>query len=337
MKYPLSHIIFETAKACNLSCLYCYNHWRPENACDDTSDRLRWKTLKKIIKKIDFQRITFTGGEPFLTKDVEEHVLYSRMKKKFVNIISNGNVGSNEQYQTMSDLGVSLIQFPLLSHTNEIHDRLTGRNGSFQKVVNSIKFFKSQNTDICTVFVLTKMNIEQFEKTLEFAKNIGVKRVLLARFNVGGNGIKNMHKLIISKDELNETFSLAEKLANQLNIKITANVCVPHCVVNPDDYKNLFISSCSANFKKRPITIDAFGDIRLCNHSPKIVGNIHKDKLEDIFNIDYVKSWEGCKPAYCTNCDLWNKCRGGCRAASEQVNGSIETVDPIVKELLITK
>ena len=29
----------------------------------------------------------------------------------------------------------------------------------------------------------------------------------------------------------------------------------------------------------------------------------------------------------------WNMCRGGCRAASEQVGGTLQQVDPIVKEL----
>lgn len=234
MKFPLSNVIFETAKACNLSCKYCYNHWRqPGSTFDDASDKVRWKTLKRIIKKIDFQRITFTGGEPFLIKDLEEHILYCRMKKKAVNVISNGNCGTDERYTVLDELGVSIMQFPLLADNSEVHDSLTNQIGSFDKVLNSIKFFRDRKANVCTVFVMTKKNISYIEQTIKYAEKLGVNNFMLARFNIGGMGIHNVDELLISSKLLNNAFQLAEDMAPKLNIKLSANVCVPHCVVNP--------------------------------------------------------------------------------------------------------
>lgn len=335
MKYPLSNIIFETTKSCNLSCLYCYNHWRtPGNTFEESSDKIRWKTLKKIIRKIDFQRITFTGGEPFLTKDLLEHILYCRMKRKSVNVISNGNIGVNNQYEMINSLGVSLIQFPLLADTACIHDELTGKMGSFNKVIESIKFLSNKKTEICAVFVLTKKNVKFLESTLKFAEKLGVNNFMLARFNIGGNGINNMDKLLVTSKKLNDAFHLADNFAINTKMQITANVCVPYCIINPSDFKKLYISSCGADFKKRPITIDAFGEVRLCNHSPNSIGNIHKNSMKSMFDSSYVKSWEDICPQYCKGCKHWEKCRGGCRAASEQIGKGIASEDPIIKSIL---
>lgn len=334
MKFPISNIIFETAKDCNLSCLYCYNHWKVhENSFKDATDKIRWKTLKTIIKKIDFQRITFTGGEPFLTRDLLEHLLHCRMKRKSVNVISNGNIGSYEQYGIINDLGVSLIQFPLLSDKESVHDELTGKIGSFRKVVDSIKFFNYSQTEVCAVFVLTRKNVNYLKSTIKYAEELGVEKFMLARFNIGGSGISNIKKLLVSSKELNDSFHLADDLATKTRMQISANVCVPYCIINPADFKKLYISSCGSDFKKRPITIDAFGDVRLCNHSPKSIGNIHNNSLDRMFNSDYVKSWEDICPQYCDGCNHWEQCRGGCRAASEQLGLGLINEDPIIHSM----
>ena len=39
----------------------------------------------------DVEQVTFTGGEPFLAERFSELVLYTRMKRKQVAIITNGN------------------------------------------------------------------------------------------------------------------------------------------------------------------------------------------------------------------------------------------------------
>jgi radical SAM protein with 4Fe4S-binding SPASM domain len=41
--------------------------------------------------------------------------------------------------------------------------------------------------------------------------------------------------------------------------------------------------------------------------------------------------WEESKPEHCADCELYNKCLGGCRAAAEQMGLSLNNPDPIIE------
>jgi radical SAM protein with 4Fe4S-binding SPASM domain len=333
MKQPLRYIIFETTRDCNLSCRYCYNYWNTKRSKEHPKQTYSksLKTIKKLFSLGQIQHITFTGGEPFLSERFPEVVLYCRMKNKNVTVISNGNGAGSEEYKTLIDMGVSLFEFPIQSYDPMVHDYLTQVNGSWERSVESIKSVLNYKGNAVAVIVLTKINIADIEKTLEFLNNTGVKQIMLARFNIGGRGIIYKDELIPRKSDLQQAFKTANEYSRKNGITISSNVCVPHCIINPKEYPSLFISSCSADITRRPITIDYTGDFRLCNHSPIIIGNIFKDKPENIFSSEYISSWRNNIPEYCKECNIWEKCLGGCRAASEQIGQDVGQVDPIVK------
>ncbi|HEX2958256.1 MAG TPA: SPASM domain-containing protein [Chitinispirillaceae bacterium] len=133
---------------------------------------------------------------------------------------------------------------------------------------------------------------------------------MLARYNIGGRGIQQAHDIL------------------------SANVCVPFCIINPKDYSNIPISSCGEAFTRRPITIDSSGNLRICNHSPAIIGNIHSDSIQKMAESDYVNSWKTTQPTNCQTCAQWIKCRGGCRAASEQIGKSLDNKDPVTSSII---
>jgi radical SAM protein with 4Fe4S-binding SPASM domain len=154
---------------------------------------------------------------------------------------------------------------------------------------------------------------------------------------VGGRGIENAKILLPSLSQLRLAFHTANEFTQVSAMRISANVCVPHCIVDPKDYPNIPISSCASDLTKRPVTIDSFGNFRMCNHSPRILGNIHSAHIGSIFTSDYAKSWQTSCPAYCSCCNLWTQCMGGCRAASEQLGKLLDSEDPIIGLLTCRK
>jgi len=116
MKVKLPQITFELTSVCNLKCKYCYNIWKTPNNTDFqqfNSYKQAKKKLKRIFKVADVKHITFTGGEPFLSARFPELVLYARMKKKSVTIITNGNSANKSDYKQMLDLKVRLFELPV--------------------------------------------------------------------------------------------------------------------------------------------------------------------------------------------------------------------------------
>ncbi len=333
MKTKLSYIIFEVTSVCNLRCRYCYNPWKRPGEQDqhDNSYKQAKKTLKRIFKLADINHVTMTGGEPFMAERFLELVLFCRMQKKGVTIISNGTVASNDDYQNLIDLGVDLFEFPFHSIEPEIHDYLTQVPGSHAKVMNSFKYVTEHKGLVVPAIVITGVNYKNVGERIRFMKKeFGINSMMLNRFNIGGTGIKEIENIKITNEQLSEAFKEAEAAAKELQLTVTSNVCTPFCVLNPKDYPHIPMSSCSSSVVNMPLTLDINGDMRLCNHSPVVVGNIYKDKLEDMFKSDYVKTWKTTIPEYCKGCELFPECLGGCRAASEQVGKSILDVDPVV-------
>ena len=333
MKQRLPYIIFETNTVCNLDCLYCYNIWkRPGNPTSSSNSyKSAIRTLKKLFSSAIIESITFTGGEPLLTERFSELVLFCRIKKASVTIITNGCSGENTQYQELASLGVGQFILPLHSSRPLVHDQMTRKPGSHAKVLNSIKAIQVLNKSLVIDIVLTKMNIGHIKETIEFINKLGIKKIMLTRYNIGGEGIKNEDRLIPDLKDLRNSFSQANLSAKELQMDISSNVCTPLCILSPNDYDSIPTFSCSSDISKMPVTIDIEGNMRMCNHSPHVIGNIFTRKLDDLLNDDYVHSWKNIKPDYCASCNLYDQCFGGCRAASEQIGTGLTSPDPLIE------
>lgn len=334
MKIKLPHITFECTSVCNLNCLYCYNIWKmPGNNhhVHFNSYKLARKTLKHLFKIADVNHVTFTGGEPFLAERFNELVLYTRLKGKSAAIITNGNAASENQYRQMLDIGVNLFEIPLHSPEPTAHEFMTGIAGSWQKSLESIRYLVSQKAHIVAVIVLTKANYEQVAQTLAFLKKEGIGQVMLNRFNIGGQGIVEKNKLWLSQQEMNQAYQSASAAGKKLGLILSSNVCTPICVLNPAKFPNIAFGFCSPDVTRRPLTLDIKGDLRFCNHSPTILGNIFTDKLITMLQSDKAQAWNKIIPDFCRDCNHYARCMGGCRAASEQLNLSLKEADPVVE------
>ncbi len=333
-KLTLPHIIFETTSVCNLKCRYCYNIWKipgTKGFEQFNSYKQAKKTLKRLFKIADVNSVTFTGGEPFLAERFNELVLFTRLKNKSVTIITNGNAATEKDYKQMVDLGVNLFELPIHSSSAKEHDFMTNTTGSWQRSVESVKELVQLKAYVVAVVVITKANYHLIDKTLQFIKSLDINRIMLNRFNIGGQGIAEKNNLWLSHREINQAYKVASETGRKENLILSSNVCTPMCVLNPFDFQNIGFTSCSADVSRRPLTIDIFGNLRFCNHSPTVLGNIFKDKLKDMLNSREAQLWNDVTPDFCSDCNLYERCMGGCRAASEQLKLSLKAVDPIVE------
>ena len=113
--------------------------------------------------------------------------------------------------------------------------------------------------------------------------------------------------------ELKDAFARVDKVAGELGMTIQSGVCTPMCVLNPDDYPNIMFSHCSTDLSNRPLTINYKGEVRFCNHSPRVLGNIYDKTIGEIVSECQNDGYFDKVPEYCTTCNLWSRCRGGCQ------------------------
>ncbi len=327
-------VVFEVTSKCNLKCAYCYNIHKVEGAPPPAKEGYRnaKKTLKKLFDSVELKQVTMSGGEPFLSERFSELVLFCRMRKKNVAVITNGQLLDEENLRPLLEMGVKTFEIPLHSPTPDAHDEMTGVPGSHEKALNALERVKNLGGTAVPVVVITRINYSTVGETLHRIKSLGLRRVMLNRFNIGGQGIASHKTVALTHEQLRSAFSAAEDAVEKLGLKATSNVCSPKCVLDPADYPHIGFAVCTPEVARRPLTLDPAGNVRYCNHSPIIIGNIHKSDWNEIVHSDYAKRWETDKPKICETCDLWTQCYGGCRAASEQIGGTLRDADPILRQ-----
>lgn len=330
-KTELNYVVFEATSECNLHCIYCYNHWkRPGEAPLQVPEKQynqNIATLRKLFKVAHVKHVTFSGGEPSLSERLEEQILFCRMKGASISLISNGYALTTERISELIRLGVSLFEFPFHSHIPSVHDRMTGVVGSWEKARHNMLVASKMGAMVVPVVVITQHNAGHLGETLTELHRLGFNRMMLNRYNIGGRNVQASERVSANKAELNEAFAQASKVGAQLKLSLSSNVCTPHCIVDPLHFRNIAFTNCSPNLAQRPLTLTADGNLRFCNHSPSVLGNIFTHELSKLletnyFNVDAV-------PEFCADCSKYSRCLGGCRAAAEQVGRSFNDVDPL--------
>ncbi|MCR5453592.1 MAG: radical SAM protein, partial [Bacteroidales bacterium] len=302
MKPKLPLVSFEVTMSCNLRCRFCYNHHKNgvgELLPPPSSYRLARKSLKKIFGTFDVGQITFTGGEPFMGERFSELVLTARFHGAKVGIISNGNFAAPDQYLQLTKLGVTLFELPVHSNDPKIHDYMTRREGSHNKSLNVIKTLLSAGVTPVAVVVLTKFNADCAADTIRYIASLGIKRIMLNRYNIGGEGVANPEDILPSEQQLKTAFREISDEAIRQHLTILSSVCIPICILDPKDYRGIQFSSCSTDLSKRPVTIDYMGNVRFCNHSPVVLGNLFSNTVEEIWNSPTINQWRNTVPTYC--------------------------------------
>lgn len=331
-RFHIDHLVYELTGACNQCCRFCYNHWRDGRSPIPTPDPAKArKTLKKLLSQASVGSLSFSGGEPLLLSNVHDLVLRARFKSCKVHVLTNGTLLTDDALDNFLQLGVGAIQIPLLSADASVHDYLTGVSGSHGKALDALRRAGAAGVGVA-VLVITRVNAPGLEKTLSLIGDCGVRTVMVNRFNIGGNGIRNARELVPDRQMLQDAFATVETFASaHPEIRFVSGVCTPLCLLDMAPYPHIRFTSCSTDLKGRPITVNYDGDVRFCNHSPRVMGNIYERSIGEILTDPEINAWYASVPEECGECALLKRCGGGCRAASEQVYGRFSAMDPILE------
>ncbi len=322
-------VAFEATQECNQDCVFCYNVWKAGAYPHGQMDAARSKDLlDRIIRGYRPQVLSFTGGEPLLRPDIVELVRHVS-RRVSTNLITNGTLMTDDLARELVQAKVRTFEFTLLSADREVHNSLVGRK-SFDEVIDGIASVRAAGGNVATTFVAMKQNIGSWQETLQLNAALGVSGILFNRFNVGGSGIECADELMPSVDQLNEALRLADEGAERFGISISCGVPIPPCVVDWDRYPNVHFSHCPVGTRKAYPTVDPLGNVRPCNHSPTLLGNLFDSDMRTILRSHAAAGYASGTPDECLDCEHAPVCRGGCRAASE-VCGDACGIDPFVE------
>ncbi|HJN17944.1 MAG TPA: radical SAM protein [Armatimonadota bacterium] len=328
----MDSIIFEAIQACNHNCLHCYNVWKsPQPYPDgqfDTDDTL--KLIDRIIRQTRCKVFSFTGGEPLLRPDILQLIERVRSHGVRVNLLTNGSLLTDAMIRELIDAGVGLFEIPLLSGDRETHNYLT-QSESFDRVTEALAGVKAAGGRSVSVFVITERNWDHLHDMLRISFALSVDAVMLNRVNPGGTGLSHLDELLPSPEHVSEALKVADLAVEAFGLPISVSVPIPPCLIDVSGYERLSFGFCAAGTDRAYYTFDPIGNVRMCNHSPTILGNILETRFNALVKSEAARSFCRIDPDACAECGVVSTCRGNCKAAAEQACGSLRALEPFVQ------
>ncbi len=324
--------VFEVTQACNHDCLHCYNVWKnpisyPEGELG-TEETLAM--LGRMLDETGASLVSLSGGEPLLRRDIFEMTDFLAARGASVNLITNGSLLDEAAIARFLPEKVSVFELPLLSSERAIHDRMSGAEGAFDRVTMAMAELKAAKQRVVGVFVATKLNLHTWKRTAELAVAMGLDGVMFNRFNPGGRGFRNLELLQAGPQGLQAALDIAEEMSAEYDLPVSCSIAMPPCLFETSRYERLGFGFCAAGTERAYYTLDPTGNVRPCNHSPTILGNIREGGFWELAETEKMKAFLVARPEFCAGCRFELQCQGGCKAAAEACFGSASVMDPFL-------
>ena len=325
--------VFELTQRCNHDCLHCYNAWKNpvEYPAGELGTEETVAMLGELIDETHCSLVSLSGGEPMLRPDVFEIVDFLCDRGVAVNLITNGSLLDERAIERLGPEKISVFELPLLSSERAVHDRLSGRAGAFDDVTMALADLKAAGQRVVCVFVATKLNLPTWRETAEVAIALGADGIMFNRFNPGGRGGENIELLQASPEELTAALDTAQGLSEEYELPISCSIAMPPCLFDHARYPKLGFGFCAAGTERAYYTVDPVGNVRPCNHSPTILGNVRESGFRALADLPAMADFMAARPSFCAGCRMEATCLGGCKAAAEACRGSAWECDPFLE------
>jgi len=167
----IKKIRFILTDFCNYQCKFCHNEgFKTKNSVYlDLNSIL---TLTKIAKKMCIKKITLTGGEPLLHKEILDIV--KGIKKIYPDVLlgmSTNGMGFNENNFLTTIKYIDRLRINCQSLDDETCKFICGPAANVNKIIWIVENAKKENPslNICLNFVLTIYNQDSLEDLIKYA------------------------------------------------------------------------------------------------------------------------------------------------------------------------
>lgn len=285
---------WQITSRCNMSCGIC-SFWRESPS---RNEELSLDGVRKIadnLKAFAPLVISMAGGEPLLRRDLPE-IAALLAKDHFFTLITNGWFVTKELAERLYEAGTLDIHVSLDYADADMHDRMRGCKGAFDRAVQALRLLREIRPDrrrrVHMMTVLMDDNVEDIEGLLQLAEQIGVT------FELSLHSHRRGHKPMRHPRE--------EVAAHLLQLKRQYS-----CFLSPAPYLRSFdvatqtreLSPCRGGDSF--FNINHRGGVSRCiDTNDHEVGNACSEPMADL--IASVKDLQ--KAERCNEC--WTSCRG---------------------------
>jgi MoaA/NifB/PqqE/SkfB family radical SAM enzyme len=292
-------VICEITYICNLECPTCFRWTAKPDEHELTADQ--WKgVLAKLKAWLGPFNLTFTGGEPFLRRDILDIFRFAADNGIVTGVVSNGSFIDRELGRKIVASGLDGLTLSLNSLVPEIHNKTRGTNSAFDEVMRAIDNLSDrEGMRLVLSTTILKENIPGLPDVIEFAKSRGIYGVnfqpimpatTLPVFDKDGQTLKfsigGPYRNLLNKNKENEAVDdvfarlLAMKERGYPILNSAQHLRQIAKYLKDPTTPEILEEVCKVGI--RNLNIDPFGNVRLCSIM-EIVGNVNQDSPADIW------------------------------------------------------
>lgn len=299
---------------CNCRCLMC-GHWQNENKSEEmTADQ--WKrALGGLRDFVGPFHINFSGGEPFLRKDIYEIFEFLHERDCLFGVCTNGGPLSKKGARRLCEMRLLNYNTSLDGVQPETHNYLRGRKRAYDWVIRGIKNLRDAGRDvgytppIIVKPTVCKRNMRELVDIVKMAREEDWAAINFQPMGIWTEETKPGGELWIGDEDIREFEDIVEELIEMRNNgypiwTTTGNLkkMVYHFKEKFPEERNRWCTVGMTN-----ITIYSNGDIKFCDKFPS-PGNVKDNSIKDIWFSDkgekIRKKVTYCKKLCLENCRL---------------------------------
>lgn len=266
-------IQFQYNYTCNFRCVHCsVKRFQDKNE----ARQFTIADVKDLFRQADelgLARVTITGGEPLVFKDLDELVAAINPQKFYINCDTNGWLLDEKRAKHLKSIGVDRAQVSLDSFNAKEHDEFRRTPGAYERAMKTVDVAREAGLDIFMQTVVWKQRLysDEFIKFLEYFTDRDVGVFVSYAKPVGA--WEGNYDGLVDKEDMKYMKDLEKKY------KVFTHL-TPAYGLN---------MGCIA--LKGMFSVTQYGDVLPCPYIHTSVGNVFKEPLKDIikrgFGIKY--------------------------------------------------
>lgn len=174
-KHSPIYVQFAVSKYCNLKCSMCQAVESRKEERELSLEEIG--KLAGVLEKLGSGIIILTGGEPLLRRDLAQIIQAFTAKGLEVRLQTNGLLADEERIKALLAAGLKEVTLSLDTLYPDKQDVINNQQGSWDKTIRALALFsrilprRGNMTGVNTV--VSKMNIEEVPKIIDFVTRIG--------------------------------------------------------------------------------------------------------------------------------------------------------------------
>lgn len=224
------------SSVCGQSCVFCSESRRMEAFA---SHPISYESMVKTLirkRKDGCNHVTFTGGEPTLYPHLPKALQLAKKLGYRTYITTDASRLSQGDYASRTLPFLDEICISIHSYKAETHDALAKTPGSFKRVLSAFNHIAAASPQpyLLTNTVLTRFNIDQIVKTVEFLAQSGIVRhCTISNLAPDGAGLKNFEEISCRISQIRPLAQSLSDISKKMGI-VVRFFGTPLCVLGDD-------------------------------------------------------------------------------------------------------